>query len=302
MIAATGGSHGGGTRLTPYGRWAVAVFRQLQDRLHESAALLLPRLAGKAEESSVHVAAAISLEEVLGQLLADYAFRQPAVRVRTVFGALRRAGRAHPGRMPRPTSSSRPTHARWSAWKRRGWWSRIRAGCWPRTAWPPSDRPVERLLFAVPPIWAGSTPHGLPWRRPPVRWEITRAYLESLGLYERLLPHAVVVDNSRAVVAAIRAGRADVGLVYGSDADHATDCRLLFRVRRSPAPIQHLAAVLPRRAARPGPRVARLSHVARRDGAVSLVRVQARATCRGLKRPLHVAINGAPLFAPLPLP
>src|SRR5438128_2198967 len=38
-------------------------------------------------ERAGHVAAAVSLEEVLEQLLADYALRQPAVAVRAIFGA-----------------------------------------------------------------------------------------------------------------------------------------------------------------------------------------------------------------------
>src|SRR5437868_14012529 len=34
VVAATGGSHGGGAHLTPLGQQAVAVFRELQDQLH----------------------------------------------------------------------------------------------------------------------------------------------------------------------------------------------------------------------------------------------------------------------------
>src|SRR5262249_19714644 len=63
-----------------------------------------------------------------------------------------------------------------------------------------------------------------------------------LNLYDTLLPRAIQVDNSRAVVATVRAGQADVGLVYGSDAVPAHGCRLLFRVRRTPAPICYVAA------------------------------------------------------------
>src|SRR5581483_10539731 len=70
----------------------------------------------------------------------------------------------------------------------------------------------------------------------------TRAYLESLGHYASLLPRVVPVDNSRAVVAAVRAGQADVGLVYGSDAVSTSACRLLFRARPGDAPIRYAAA------------------------------------------------------------
>jgi molybdate transport system substrate-binding protein len=69
-----------------------------------------------------------------------------------------------------------------------------------------------------------------------------------LGLAEAVLPHAVQVDNSRSVVAAVRAGQADVGLVYASDAVRATGCRVLFRARRGRPAIRYAAAVLERSA------------------------------------------------------
>src|SRR5262249_26844821 len=44
VVAATGGVKGGGARLTPRGRWALTVFRELQDQLLRTAGHLLPRL------------------------------------------------------------------------------------------------------------------------------------------------------------------------------------------------------------------------------------------------------------------
>src|SRR5581483_792638 len=87
VTAATGGSHGGGARLTPQGRHAVILFRRLRDRLHQSAAALLPSLLPGPAGECVHVAAAVSLEEVLGQLATDFALRQPGAQVRVVLGA-----------------------------------------------------------------------------------------------------------------------------------------------------------------------------------------------------------------------
>src|SRR5262249_21269554 len=68
----------------------------------------------------------------------------------------------------------------------------------------------------------------------------TRAYLEGLGLYEALVARAVLVDHSRAVVAAVQAGEAAAGLVYSSA---TAACGVLFRVRRLPAPIRYAGAV-----------------------------------------------------------
>src|SRR5262245_24062651 len=86
VVSTTGGAGGGGAVLTPQGTGAVAIFRELHEQLVQTAATLLPRLAQPPQSPAVHVAAAVSLEEVLGQLLADFALRQPTIRVRVVFG------------------------------------------------------------------------------------------------------------------------------------------------------------------------------------------------------------------------
>jgi ABC-type molybdate transport system substrate-binding protein len=65
-------------------------------------------------------------------------------------------------------------------------------------------------------------------------------------LYKALESHFVVVDNARAVPSAVRAGRAEIGFIYGSDAAAAEGCRVLFDVRRLPAPILYSAALVGR--------------------------------------------------------
>jgi molybdenum ABC transporter molybdate-binding protein len=244
--SATGGSHGGGAHLTPRARWAMRIFREVQERLHQTAAVLLPGLVQGTGAATVHVAAAVSLEEVLGQLLTDYALRQPAVRVRTVFGAsdeladhllaggpgdlflaadvrqLHRLEAAHLVQMG--TRAVLAENCLAAVGPAEGT-ARVRK---------PADlvRPeVARLALAQP-----TSPLG----------GYTRAYLQGLGLYEAVVPRAVHLDNSRSVVSAVRAGQADVGLVYGSDAINAAGCRLLFRVRRAAAAIRYVGAVVHR--------------------------------------------------------
>jgi molybdate transport system substrate-binding protein len=243
VTAATGGARGGGARLTPLGQWAVGVYRPFHDQLHQHAAVLLPRLVHPEPARTLHVAAAVSLEEVLGQLLADFALRQPSLRVRAIFGA----------------SDELADH--------------VLAGA-PADLFLSADaRPVERLqeaglvtgpaiLLAENHLAAVGPAEGIvPVRkasdlaRPAVKRVVladpssplggyTQQYLEGLGLFAKILPRVMVVDNSRAVLAAVRAGQADVGVVYGSDALEARDCRLLFRAgRRAPA-VHYLAAVL----------------------------------------------------------
>jgi chitodextrinase len=66
-----GGNQGGGARLTPHGQQLAALFKELQERLRTTATGALPGLLAQVEPSvAVHVAAAISLDEVLGRLLA----------------------------------------------------------------------------------------------------------------------------------------------------------------------------------------------------------------------------------------
>jgi molybdate transport system substrate-binding protein len=245
VTAATGGSHGGGARLTPLGRQAVTVFRELQEKLRHTAASLLPGLVQGPEAAAVHVAAAVSLEEVLGQLLTDYVLRQPAVRVRAVFGAsdeladnllagaradlfltadgrqldrLEAAGFVEPG--PRTPLARNRLAAIGKAAVVRVRKPADLAGAGP-----------ARIAVANPTVPLGA---------------YTRLYLEGLGLYEAVRAHAVQLDNSRAVVTAVRSGQADVGLVYASDAVRAGDCRILFRARRGPPAITYQAAVVNR--------------------------------------------------------
>jgi molybdate transport system substrate-binding protein len=224
----------------------MTVFRELEERLLQTSAALLPQLVRGSGTATIHVAAAVSLEEVVGQLLTDYALRQPTVHARAIFGAsdeLADLVLAHAPVDLFLTADAAPL-------------DRLKAaGLMPPgsavvlaenslAAIGPADRPVSirrvrdlvqsetaRLALAEP-----SSPLG----------RYTRAYLESSHLAGVLLARAVLVDNSRSVVAAVRAGQADVGLVYGSDAAQAAGCRILFRVRRLPVAIEYQAALIRR--------------------------------------------------------
>jgi len=241
--AATGGHHGGGARLTPRGQFAVAIFRELQEQLHQTAAGLLPQLVAAPESATLHVAAAISLQESLGQLLADYALRQPAVRVRVLYGASDELAyhllAGAPGDLFLTADAGQLDRLEAASLLQSG--SRVVLAENVLAALAPAGKPVavrkpadlagarvERLALAAPTCPLGA---------------YARAWLNAVGL-GAVLERAVVLDNSNAVVAALRAGQADVGLVYASDAIRADGCRLLFRVRHPSAIVRYEAAIL----------------------------------------------------------
>jgi molybdenum ABC transporter molybdate-binding protein len=241
--AAIGGSQGGGAHLTPLGRWAITAFRDVQNLFNEKAG---PLAAAAAHDETIHVAAAVSLEEVLGQLLADYAESEPGVRVRVVYGAsdelADRLLAGAPADLFLAADAQSLDHL--EAAKRIDAGSRvllarntlavIGADNQAIKMCRPSDLgrlEVGRIAVAQP-----SSPLGA----------YTRAFLESRLFYKTLEPHFVVVDNARAVPSAVRAGRAEIGFVYGSDAAAAEGCRILFGVRRLPVPIVYSAALVGR--------------------------------------------------------
>jgi molybdate transport system regulatory protein len=244
VLSATGGRDGGGARLTSLGRWAVRVFREVEDHLQQSAATLLGAAADPCRPDSVHVAAAVCLEEVLGQLLTDYGLLQPHVRIRTVFGASDELANHVLAGAPVDLFISAGPDAL----------HRLEA------AGIATDK--TRAVLAANTLAAiGSVDHELPVRssadlvRSGVKrialaaptcplGRYTQAYLRGLGLYDRLVDRAVFVENSRAVGSAVRGRSADVGLVYGSDAFQAAGCRLLFKARKGPLPMQVTGAVL----------------------------------------------------------
>jgi molybdenum ABC transporter molybdate-binding protein len=244
VTAATGGVHGGGAQLTPLGNWAVSVFQEVQTSLRQTAVGLAARLREDGQPATLHVTAAVSLAEVLGQLLTDFAVRTTGVRVRAIYGA----------------SDELADH--------------LLAGA-PGDVFLTADlRQLERLRAAdllegdqqVPLAENGLAAIGavggkVSVRRPADLGGVrrialaepdcplgcyTRAYLEGLNLFEALRPRAVWVENSGAAVTAVRAGVAELALVYSSDAARAEGCRTLFRVRRPATPIRYHGAVLRR--------------------------------------------------------
>jgi molybdenum ABC transporter molybdate-binding protein len=246
VVAATGGKEGGGAQLTPLGRWAVAIFGELQDRLQRTAASALSRLVGPAQPTTLHVAAAVSLEEALGRLLTDFALREPALRVRSVFGGSDELADQILGGAPADLFlSADPKQVdRLGDAKMIGRGNRMILAENGLAAIGAAEqeigvrKPADLARDGVAPVAIAAI--GCPLGG------YTSDYLEAMRLADRIIPSALRVENSRAVVAAVRAGQAKVGLVYSSDAAHAEGCRILFRVDRPRKPIRYIAAVVSR--------------------------------------------------------
>ncbi len=83
----------------------------------------------------------------------------------------------------------------------------------------------------------------------------SKAYLEKVRLYDKLLPKVLHVDNSRAVLAAVASGAAQAGIAFSSDATSQNTWRLLLSVPTSQVAATYVAAMIDREKRLDGVRV-----------------------------------------------
>jgi molybdate transport system regulatory protein len=230
--AQTGGRCGGGATLTPFGCEAIRHFRALNDRL--------TRAAGEAVRQTnprvIHLLAAVSLEEAIGRILADYALVRPDLQVRSIFAAsdeladLIRGGASADlfltadariaSRLPSKPTRRIPLVENTLAI--------IASDASPLRA----DRPAKLLRHRG--IRVAMATAGCPLG------DYTNAYLTSARISA---PSEVIrAGNSRAVLSTVRSGQADIGIVYSSDAANADGCRILCSIDRLPTPIRYEGA------------------------------------------------------------
>lgn len=243
--SAVGGIKGGGAQLTDRGRFAVEVYQQLQQALHESAAGVLRRIIAldHSDSKCVHLAAAISLQEVVGQLLAEFALRQPAIHVRAVYGASNEladhllagapgdlfisAEQSEIGRLEK-AGRLQPRSSRVVA-------TNGLAVIGPRGATifkkitDLKSKTIRRLVLAEPACPLGG---------------YSQTYLQSIGLLEALAPKVLHVDNSRAVLSAVAARAADAGIAFSSDAARSDQCLTWFNIPQSQAAANYVAGLI----------------------------------------------------------
>ncbi len=179
----------------------------------------------------------------MGQLLSEFALRQPAIHVRVVYGASNEladhllAGApgdlflsAEPRQLDRLDEAQRlvPRSRRLIA-------SNGLAVIGPRgvTAFKKLSelrgKGVHRIALAETDCPLGG---------------YSQVRLKSAGLYDAIQSKILYVDNSRAVLSAVAAGSADVGIAFTSDAERSELCRTWFQIPRSQAAAHYVAGLI----------------------------------------------------------
>ena len=92
-----------------------------------------------------------------------------------------------------------------------------------------SEKRIKRIAIAEPACPLGKYSHD---------------YLRSAGVFDALVPKFLAVDNSRAVLAAVVSGAADVGVAFASDAARAERCDTLLSIPTTHAAATYVAALL----------------------------------------------------------
>jgi molybdate transport system substrate-binding protein len=241
----TGGRDGGGAELTAQAHAAMSAYRAMQARIQQTAALgaLTQPRSPLSDSAIVHVAAAVSLENVLHCLLADFAVHHPGVSVRTLCGASDELAdqilnglhvdlflSAADGPLDRLQAAGVLAPASRAVFGA----NRLAAiAVAPRLAKLRGPRALLQSAVRSIALANPTCPLG----------HYVRRYLEELGLWSAVEARALFLDNPRGVAAAVESGLADVGLVYRSDVRAARHCRVLFTSRPARPAIRYLIAL-----------------------------------------------------------
>lgn len=249
--AAVGGPQGGGARLTPHGRLALEVYGKVRSSMMEAAAGSLGQAIRPGERVSgcIHLAAAISLQEAVGQILAEFTLREPTIRVRTIFGASNELAdhllAGAPGDVFITAEQSELDRLEAADLVAAGSRQIVAKNGLAIVGSPkvgPVAKPADllapklnRVVLAEP-----ACPLG----------QYSKVYLEEAGIYEKVLAKALLVDNSRAVLTAVASGAAQAGVAFSSDAAAERAWQVLFSVPTAKAAVTYASAIIDRGAPR----------------------------------------------------
>jgi molybdate transport system substrate-binding protein len=252
LIAEVGGRNGGGSVLTTAGEFLVDRFRLVQNRLASFADSLSSALPPQAEDATGlarSLFAAASLHDVLTQLTARFTLSHPDRSIRSSFGPS--------NEMANHILAGASADLFFSADERQ--MDRLLdAGL--IAAESRVDRLANRLVVICPQNSSVTLRRSRDLLQPAIRClaladptaplgNYTREYLRSQRLLSKVMPRAVLLDNPRAVLAAVDSGQADAGVVYQSDLSAARAVRLAYRVpNRDCPPIRYPFAITSRAA------------------------------------------------------
>lgn len=246
--ANVGGKKGGGARLTDQGRAALTLFTELQSTIRVAAAQSLPRALGLPLDRvpCVHLLAAVSLQDAIGQLLADFTLKRPDVRVRTIFGASNELAdhvlSGSPADLFISANDSCLDRIESNGWIVPGSRQTIGANGLSFVAHESLNHPFKELadlktLQGEPVAIAdASSPLG----------SYTQTWLKQDGVYDTVAKTALTADNSRGVVSILSSKRARIGIVFSSELSRLPEYRVLTSCKAKDLSISYVAAVLSR--------------------------------------------------------
>jgi molybdate transport system substrate-binding protein len=245
VFAEVGGKAGGGATVTPKGKLAVSVFDRLQSNVRASAASLLQKSLPDTSSSvtTLHLAAAVSLQEVVARLLTEFALQRPNIRVRCIFGPSNelvehiRAGA--PTDLAIFASSAEIESLKVE--------SRIASELVRKVAsnallivGRDNLEPLKRVHdlassgIKVIALAESDCPLG----------RYSKQLLDAESISASIASKLLLVDNSRAVLSAVESGAADAGIVYASDRTKLNSLKVLFDVPRSRAIPEYFATII----------------------------------------------------------
>lgn len=245
--SAVGGKSGGGARLTEYGRRALGLFNELQTVIRAAAAQALPRALGTPldQRPFVRLLAAVSLQDAVGQLLADFTLLRPDIQVRTIFGSSNELAEHVLGGSPADLFVS-ANDACLDQLDAQGWIvagkRRKIGGNGLALVGATKDEQPLPTLADLPALQNASLALADP--SSPLG-TYTRAWLEQAGV-TLSGDSTILADNSRGVVSILNSHRARLGIVFTSDVSRLPEHRVIATCAAQQLSMAYVAAVLNR--------------------------------------------------------
>jgi molybdate transport system substrate-binding protein len=246
VSTATGGEQGGRTELTDYGQAALDVFQRVQQDVRAAAMKSLPQTLERLVETRpvVHLAAAISLQEALSQILSEYTLVRPTVTVRAHYGASNELAllieqgsvcdlfvSASRDSIDQLVKKSLVRRGMRKVVARNGLAVVATADANVKLRTVAELAKVQELEIVVA---DPACPLG----------DFTKRLMQEAKIYDAVKTRLTTVDNSRAVVAGMKAGKPRVGIIFSSDLGNTANLKTLLLLPAKNVEARYEAAVI----------------------------------------------------------